>query len=188
MGLDNRAADRQSHPDPLCLGCKERFKDLTDLLRIEAASGILNLDQHTVGALCRLDEQLSRLIGEVAHGVDAIHDQINQDLLHLHPVGERTRQISGKVSAQGNTVSAQLIAQQPGDVLKTSFMSSSALSGAPFTSRVRIREITVLARVPSFTISAIASLNFATFCLPPVNSRKQKFPFVTIAARGWFTS
>src|ERR1700730_12333097 len=117
MGLDNRPADRQSHPDPLGLGCKERLKDLTDLLRIEATSGILNLDQHTVRILCRLDEQLSRQIVEGTHRVDAIHDQVNQDLLQLHPVAEQTWQISGKISAQGNTVSGQLIAQEPSDVL-----------------------------------------------------------------------
>src|SRR5882672_2190317 len=117
MGFDDGPTDRESHPDPLGLGCKERLKDLTDLLWIEATTGILNLNQHAVLVLCRLDDQLSRPIDQGTHRVDAIHDQVDQDLLQLYPVAARTWQVSGKISAQGNTVSGQLIAQEPSDVL-----------------------------------------------------------------------
>src|SRR6266849_5542952 len=46
VGFDNGAADRQSHPDALGLGCKKWFEDTVGLPRINSWSGILNLDQH----------------------------------------------------------------------------------------------------------------------------------------------
>ena len=69
-----------------------------------------------------------------------------------------------------------------------SLMSSSVLSGAPFFSKLRIREMTPLARVPSFTIAAIASRNSWGFDAAPSSWRKQKLALVTIAVRGWLTS
>src|SRR5438105_12350553 len=48
--------------------------------------------------------------------------------------------------------------------------------------------MTALARVPSFTISEIASRNLSEFGVALASWRKQKLALVTIAARGWLTS
>src|SRR6266498_229992 len=58
MSFNNGTADRQSHANTLGLGGKEGFKDTPGLLQIESSSGILNLDQHTLGVHRRLDEQI----------------------------------------------------------------------------------------------------------------------------------
>src|SRR6266478_2258875 len=67
--------------------------------------------------LCRLDEQLPRPIGSHTHSVDSVHDQIQHYLLQLHAITEHTWQIGGKIRVQRNTVSCQLMAQEPGYVL-----------------------------------------------------------------------
>src|SRR5260370_23570329 len=94
------------------VGGKERLEDSLHLLGIESGSCILHLDQHTVRAFCRLDQQLSRRTGEGAHSVDAIHDQVNQNLLQLHPAAEQTWQIVCEVGLERDAVSAHLIAHQ----------------------------------------------------------------------------
>src|SRR5258707_2605995 len=67
--------------------------------------------------LCRLDEKLPRPISNHTHGVDAVHDQIQHYQLQLHAITEHTWQIGGKIRVQGNTVSGQLMAQEPCYVL-----------------------------------------------------------------------
>ena len=69
-----------------------------------------------------------------------------------------------------------------------SLMSSSVLSGAPFFSKLRIREMTPLARVPSLAIAVIAARNSSGFEVAPSSRRKQKLALVTIAVSGWLTS
>src|SRR5882762_268692 len=67
--------------------------------------------------LSRLNEKLTRSIGNHTHRVDAVHGQIQHYLLQLHAISEHTWQIRGKIRAEGNTVSSQLMAQEPGYVL-----------------------------------------------------------------------
>src|SRR5437660_9209318 len=40
------------------------------------------------------------------HGVDAVHDQVDQDLLQLHGISAHAWQISGKIGPQGNVASS----------------------------------------------------------------------------------
>src|ERR1700730_3321768 len=77
MRLDNGATDRQSHPDTLGFGGKEWLENKGCLPRIESPAGILNLDQHTIRVLLRLNEQLAWPVRDCTHRIDAIHDQID---------------------------------------------------------------------------------------------------------------
>jgi hypothetical protein len=65
---------------------------------------------------------------------------------------------------------------------------SSGLVGTAFDSKPRIREITALARVASFTISLIAARTSSGFEVTSSSWRKQNWPLVTIAVSGWLTS
>ena len=47
--LDNRAADRQSHPHSLRLGGVESIEDLFEILPVDPNTGVLHGDEHLVG-------------------------------------------------------------------------------------------------------------------------------------------
>src|ERR1700693_5211171 len=81
MRLDNRAAYRQSHSNTERLGGEERFKDTGCLIRVDPGSRILNLDQSTVGIVCRCDTKFSWPVSYFVHGIDTVHRQVYQDLL-----------------------------------------------------------------------------------------------------------
>src|SRR5256885_14391729 len=122
------------------------------------------------------------------HGVDAVHDQVDQDLLQLHRVSAHAGQISGKIGPQGNAVPGHLIAKQNGDLLNNLINIHCNSLGRLFCKSARILEMTALARVPSFTISETASRNLSEFGEALASWRKQKLALVTIAARGCLTS
>src|ERR1039458_9542393 len=54
----------------------KRNGDGDSLRTITRLSGILNLDEHTLRQLCRLDDQFTRPIIDRTHRVDSIHDQV----------------------------------------------------------------------------------------------------------------
>src|SRR5438094_10382573 len=67
--------------------------------------------------LADLDEKFAWPMRKRTHGVDPVHDQVDQDLLQLHRVSAHAGQISGKIGPQGNAVPGHLIATQNGDLL-----------------------------------------------------------------------
>jgi len=83
----------------------------------------------------------------------------------------------------GKCGSGYLIAKQNGDLLNNLINVHRNPLGALFCKSARIFEMTALARVPSFTISEIASRNLAEFGVALARWRKQKLALVTIAAR-----
>ena len=117
MRFHNGTADRQSHSGSVGLGGKEWFEDTVRVLWIESCSRILDLDQHTVGVHCRLDEQFPWSIRDHTHGFDAIHNQVDQDLLSLHAVGTHARKITAEISPQRYTAPNQLTAQEHSQLL-----------------------------------------------------------------------
>src|SRR5216684_4924512 len=114
VGLDDRATDGEPHSDPPGLGGKEWFEDTVGMCRIDSWSAIPDLDRDTVGMLCRLDENFPWPVGQSAHCLDAVHYQIQDDLLQLHAITEERRQIAGKIATQGGAVSGQVIVEEPG--------------------------------------------------------------------------
>src|SRR6266403_3957322 len=70
------AADLQSHPRSLSLGCKERIKNLVCLLRREPHTGIADRDKHlTIPIPLRLDGELARAV-RILHRIDIIHHEV----------------------------------------------------------------------------------------------------------------
>src|SRR4029434_878707 len=96
--LNNRAADRQPHPHSLRLGGVESIEDLFEILPVDPNTGVLYSDKHFVRfMLTRTDEQLSRSIGHRCHSFDTVHNEVENDLLQLHPIPQHRRKITGQV-------------------------------------------------------------------------------------------
>ena len=65
MGLDDRAADRQSHAHAARLGGEEGPEQTVRVLRVDAGSGVDDLDRHLIGLnRLRSDQQLALPLGD----------------------------------------------------------------------------------------------------------------------------
>ena len=81
MGLGDRAADRQSHANPIGFGRVERLEQPVEFLRIEPRTGVLHFDYYVVRIVCAgHDRKLSRPVTGTSHCIDGIGDQINEHL------------------------------------------------------------------------------------------------------------
>src|ERR1700674_5602726 len=65
----------------------------------------------------RADQELARPLGDPHHGLDAVHHEIDDDLLQLHPVTEYRGQVSVKVEAQPYTMAQHFSLHQGDDVV-----------------------------------------------------------------------
>ena len=54
----------------------------------------------------RSDRQLPRPVADACHGLDPVHDEIEDDLLQLNPIAEHGRQRGRKVDSQRHAVVA----------------------------------------------------------------------------------
>src|SRR6266849_3316013 len=87
MSLDDRAADRQSHTHSFGLGGVEGVEDAVHVGWIESRTDICDRDQHVARLLeLRSNSQYPRPVHDRAHCLDAIHDQIEDDMLQLDTV------------------------------------------------------------------------------------------------------
>ncbi len=86
MGLDDRFANRQSHPHAPGFRCEEWLEDAVGDLRIDAGARIRNRDQHGV---VRIDlgsqPQLTGPVGRRAHGFHCVHDQDSEQPAAIEP-------------------------------------------------------------------------------------------------------
>ncbi len=80
MSLNNGAANRQAHTQPVFLGGK---KSLEDFFRLgETGAAVPNLNQHAlVRLLSRANEESPRPVCNGFHGFHSIDEQIEQKLL-----------------------------------------------------------------------------------------------------------
>ena len=93
MGLDDRAADRQSHAHAARLGGEEGPEQTVRVLRVDAGSGVDDLDRHLIGLnRLRSDQQLALPLGDRRHGLNGVDRQIDDDLLELDPIADHWRQ------------------------------------------------------------------------------------------------
>src|SRR4029450_7388345 len=91
VDLNDRAADRKAHPHPVLFGRKKRLENLIDVGWGNTDAGIGDPDMHTIAVECgayRQDALLHR-----THGIDGIHDQIQNHLLHLDSIAEYRRKL-----------------------------------------------------------------------------------------------
>src|ERR1700730_5574881 len=87
VGLYNGAGDRQAHAHAVALGGDEGLKQLRRHFRCYPAAGVRHADgDHVVVSLGRKYDELSFF--RVLHCLDGIAQQIEQDLLDLHLIGQ----------------------------------------------------------------------------------------------------
>jgi hypothetical protein len=91
--IDNRSANREPHTHAVGLGGVERVKHTVKTLRTKSRAGILHCDEHGArGLLSSADQQLPRPLGNAAHRLDGVEDQIENYLLELDSVYSNERQ------------------------------------------------------------------------------------------------
>ena len=110
MILKDGTANRESHAHTRGLGCIERIEDPCYRVRVKPSSRIFNCYLH----LTRVnvpggDHQFSRPLTYSAHRFETIHDQIQHDLLQLHPIAENRKDITRKPRSDHHALSPCLI-------------------------------------------------------------------------------
>jgi hypothetical protein len=69
----------------------------------------LHGQSHTTFISVGSDHQLPRTILDSAHRVRSIPDEVQDDLLELHPIAGHKREVAGKFGAHNHTVSLNFI-------------------------------------------------------------------------------
>jgi hypothetical protein len=90
-------ANRESHPHAPGFRAVERLKNSGHDLRGKTDPRVFNryLDLVRVNVTSG-DHQFARVLIYSAHGFHSIHDQVQHDLLQLHPVAENMKKSSAK--------------------------------------------------------------------------------------------
>jgi hypothetical protein len=87
MLLDNGAADRQPYAHAFRLGREEGIEHPLDIFRLDSDAGILYRNEYLVGpVLPRSYQQFATAVGHGTHGLDAVHQKIQYNLLQLDAV------------------------------------------------------------------------------------------------------
>src|SRR5580704_5502100 len=93
MSFDDRTADRQPHPQTAGLRRVERVEEAFETFRVQSRSRILHHDQHAIRfGWSGGDEQLSRPFRDLAHCLDRVDDEIEDDWLQLYTISFDERQ------------------------------------------------------------------------------------------------
>ncbi len=96
MRLDDGAADGQSHAGPVTLRREERVEDLVCLLRGQPNASIADANHELLAfRSVRLDGELAHPV-HILHRLDAVVDEVHQDLLQLHAISHDP----GKICSQ----------------------------------------------------------------------------------------
>src|SRR5262249_11314260 len=97
--LYNGPADRQTDPHSARLGREERGEQLVHFVRLDSDAGVLDRDEYLTGPiLTRPYAQLMRTVRHRTRGLDAVHQEIHDDLLQLDPITKDLRQCGCKFS------------------------------------------------------------------------------------------
>src|SRR6516162_2380763 len=92
MGLDDRAADCESHADSIGLGRVEGLEQAIEIRRIDSRAGVFHFDEHVVRiSLTRDNRELARSVADSVHCLDGIDDYIHDHLLQLAPLRRNKR-------------------------------------------------------------------------------------------------
>src|SRR6516162_9086936 len=89
VSLDDRLADRKSHPRAASLCGEERLENTARILRVDSGSGILHGDENARAILdARCYSKYARTFIDRFHRFDRIRDQVHEDLLQLDAVAD----------------------------------------------------------------------------------------------------
>src|SRR5207245_3203299 len=95
--FDDRAADREAHPEPPRLRRVERLEHAGYLRLAEADAEILDSDHRPASIVTVLDgrmhDQLPPFGRDLPRGLNSIHQQVQKDLLELDPIAPDQRTV-----------------------------------------------------------------------------------------------
>ena len=88
--LDDRSADRQSHPQPFALGGEKRLEDLIELIARQTRPVITDRNpKHVRTVQFRPQQNVPLVRRAISHRVKRVEQKIEQDLLQLNLVAAR---------------------------------------------------------------------------------------------------
>ena len=100
MPLDDRAADRQADSHSVAPGGIEGLEQPLGILRLKSDPRIPHQQGYpAVLAALRSHRQLPRAIGDLAHGVRGVEQQVEDDLLQLDPIAGHGREAIRQLQA-----------------------------------------------------------------------------------------
>jgi len=87
MAFDDGATDRQPHAHAVGFGRKKRVEQLVRIIGVDAGAEVSNRNDYLIGFVqMRSDQKLPWRVGYGCHGLDSVHDQIDDHLLQLDPI------------------------------------------------------------------------------------------------------
>src|SRR4029078_4565709 len=113
MSRDNRPANPQSHSNAVRFGREEPVEDAIHVLRLDAASRILDSNHQICWASC-LSFSPPHVFAAVygPHCFDSIHNQVQDDLLQLHAMGQYLGQFIVQMGADSDAMTVRLTMHQ----------------------------------------------------------------------------
>src|SRR6185503_2530427 len=113
MSLHDRAADKQPDAHAPALRGVEGTEHRLQALRCETHAGIADGQTHAAAILFfRFDQQLSRAIVHVGHGLRSIAEQVQDDLLELDTIAGDDRETLGKFRVKDHAISLKFVRRQ----------------------------------------------------------------------------
>src|ERR1700676_2480388 len=174
MRFDYRSTNRQSHSHPVGFRRKECVENALHVAWINPCARVFQHDLHVMGFVhFRLYSQNSFAISDRTHCIDGVHDQVNEHLLQLHPLGHHLWKIVEHLIAQRYLVTLQFPVYERENFANKIGHAYSALSWRSFPNIERMPAITSLARFASFPIcfkisrtASISSSALLSHCEP----------------------
>jgi hypothetical protein len=85
--LYDGATDRQPHAHAVGFGRKKRVEQLVRIIGVDAGAEVSNRNDYLIGFVqMRSDQKFPWRVGYGRHGLDSVHDQIDDHLLQLNPI------------------------------------------------------------------------------------------------------
>src|SRR6476659_9897482 len=117
MPLNDRTANRKTHPHTVSLGGEEGIEYAIELIWGNADAGVSHRDQGVVPIVLAHSNHELALIRNIGHGFDAVQDEVDDDLLQLHAVTEDRVKARIKVEPQLHPIIKHLALHQADDVM-----------------------------------------------------------------------
>ena len=117
MRLDDRAADREPHPQPARLGGEIGLEEPLGRGGGQSPPGIVHHDlRHAVGAPRGLHLDLPPPHARFPDGVDGVLDEVDEHLLDLDAIGEDRQRARPEMEPQQHVLLLHVPRQPPGGV------------------------------------------------------------------------
>jgi hypothetical protein len=143
--IDNGAADRKTHPKTARFGRMKRGEDVIHGRRIKANSRVAHHHQHLPFIMgLRPDEELTIPAFHRGHRIDGVQQEVEYDLLQLHPIADDTWQVRRQFQSLHDPLPFHFTLGQHDDLADGFVLADSA-----FLKSARIRATISPARLPS---------------------------------------